>query len=53
MSDISAIIRTFGITASVIEGRAEHAMKGYVGNVDYLKMNLRAVLEIARDLTGT
>ncbi|PWF46078.1 DUF6036 family nucleotidyltransferase [Massilia glaciei] len=46
-SDIAAMIRTFGITANAIEDRAEHALRGYVGNADYLRMNLRDVLKLA------
>lgn len=52
VSDIAEIIRTFGITASAIEERAEHALQGYVGNADYLRMNLRDVLKLARRPTN-
>lgn len=50
-SDIAAIIRTFNIPADAIEKRAEHALKGYVGNADYLRVNLRDVLALARRFT--
>jgi hypothetical protein len=39
--------RMFGITANAIEERAEQALGGYVGNTDYLRMNLRDVLRLA------
>ncbi len=52
VSDIAEIIRTFGIAANIIETRAEQALQGYVGNTDYLRMNLRDVLKLARRLTG-
>lgn len=52
LSDVTEIIQTFGITANAIEERAEHALKGYVGNADYLRMNLRDVLNLARRLTN-
>ncbi len=51
VSDISEMIRTFGISASAIEERAEHALQSYVGNAEYLRMNLRDVLKKARNLT--
>lgn len=50
-TDIAEIIRLFGITADAIEERAEHALQGYVGNEDYLRMNLRDVLKLARRRT--
>jgi hypothetical protein len=46
-SDIAAIIAKFGISAQDIERRAEDALAGYVGNVDFLRMNLREVLRMA------
>lgn len=46
--DIAGLIAKFRIGAEEIEQRAEDALAGYVGNVDYLRMNLRAVLQIAR-----
>lgn len=50
-SDIATLIATFGVTADSIEERAEHALLGYVGNIDYLRMNLREVVDMARSLT--
>jgi hypothetical protein len=52
-SDIAAIIAKFGISAVEIERRAEEALAGYVGNVDYLRMNLREVLQLAKELAGS
>lgn len=52
VSDIAEIIRTFGIAANTIQARAEQALQGYVGNTDYLRMNLRDVLKLALRLTG-
>jgi hypothetical protein len=46
-SDIAAVIAKFGISAQDIERRAEDALAGYVGNVDFLRMNLREVLRMA------
>jgi hypothetical protein len=51
-SDIAAMIAKFGISPEEIERRAEQALAGYVGNVDYLRMNLRDVLRLAKELTG-
>lgn len=50
-SDIAALVQMFGISANAIEERAELALQGYVGNTDYLRVNLRDVLKIARHLT--
>ena len=33
--------------------RAQEAMAGYVGNLDYLRMNLHAVVEMARKLRAS
>jgi hypothetical protein len=46
--DIEALIERLDIPAELIETRALQAMSGYVGNLDYLRMNLREVLEKAR-----
>ena len=46
------MIRMFGITANDINERAEQAIGGYVGNTDYLRMNLRDVLEWAATLAN-
>jgi hypothetical protein len=46
--DIESLITRFGTTPEEIETRAEEALAGYVGNADYLRMNLRDVLEKAR-----
>jgi hypothetical protein len=46
--DIESLITRFGITAEEIETRAEEALVSYVGNVDYLRVNLRDVLDQAR-----
>jgi hypothetical protein len=51
--DIESLITRFGITAEEIETRAEEALVGYVGNVDYLRMNLRDVLAKARKHTSS
>jgi hypothetical protein len=48
--DIAGIISKFHISAALIEKRAEEALGGYVGNVDYLRMNLREVLDLAKQL---
>lgn len=45
--DITHLISRFHMTAAEIETRAEEALGGYVGNTDYLRMNLREVLAIA------
>lgn len=45
--DIRSLIEKFGIRATNIKKRAEEALAGYVGNVDYLRMNLRDVLQLA------
>ena len=52
--DIQNMIHRFHISAEEIEKRAEEALGGYVGNTDYLRMNLREVLTMARqnDSTG-
>lgn len=46
--DIESLIERLNISAEEIESRALHAMSGYVGNLDYLRMNLRDVLKKAR-----
>ena len=46
--DIETLIERLNIPAEEIEARALHAMSGYVGNLDYLRMNLRDVIEKAR-----
>jgi hypothetical protein len=51
-SDIAAVIAKFGIAADEIERRAEEAMGRYVGNADYLRMNLREVLQLAKELAA-
>lgn len=51
--DIAGIISRFHIPAKEIEKRAEEALAGYVGNADYLRMNLREVLKIAKRLART
>ena len=52
--DIQNMIHRFHISAEEIEKRAEEALGGYVGNTDYLRMNLREVLTMApqNDATG-
>jgi hypothetical protein len=50
--DIAGIISGLHIPAEAIETRAEEALAGYVGNVDYLRMNLREVLNLARQLAA-
>lgn len=45
--DIASIIATFNLSGTEIEQRAEDALGGYVGNADYLRMNLRDVLKLA------
>jgi hypothetical protein len=50
--DIESLITRFGITAEEIEKRAEEALVGYVGNVDYLRRNLGDVLDKARKHTS-
>lgn len=45
--DIASLIARFHMTAQQIETRAEEALGGYVGNTDYLRMNLRDVLASA------
>jgi hypothetical protein len=50
--DIAGIIERFQISAEEIEKRAEEALVGYVGNVDYLRMNLRDVLTLAKQLAA-
>jgi len=50
--DIAEIISRFRISADEIQRRAEEALGGYVGNTDYLRMNLRDVLATADRLTG-
>lgn len=45
--DIAAIVEKFHLTPEEIGSRAEEALGGYVGNADYLRMNLRDVLRIA------
>lgn len=49
--DIAAIISKFHITAREIEDRTEEALAGYIGNTDYLHMNIRDVLALAKALT--
>lgn len=46
--DIDALVARLDIPAEAIERRATQAMAGYVGNLDYLRMNLRDVLGRAR-----
>ncbi len=46
--DIETLIERLDISAEQIEARALHAMSGYVGNLEYLRMNLRDVLKKAR-----
>jgi hypothetical protein len=36
-----------------VDAGAEHALQGYVGNEDYLRMNLRDVLKLAHGPTPT
>lgn len=43
-----AVDMNLAIPAEAIEERATQAMAGYVGNLDYLRMNLRDVLGRAR-----
>lgn len=50
--DIASIISRFHIPAEEIEKRAEEALAGYIGNVDYLRMNLRDVLKMAERLAA-
>lgn len=45
--DIAAIVSKCGVSPAEIEQRAEQALAGYVGNIDYLRMNLRETLSIA------
>ncbi|WP_154668143.1 DUF6036 family nucleotidyltransferase [Pseudoduganella violaceinigra] len=45
---VSKMARYNGPDPEEIEARALHAMSSYVGNLDYLRMNLRDVLEKAR-----
>lgn len=45
---VSKIARYNGPDPEDIEARATQAMTGYVGNLDYLQMNLREVLGKAR-----
>ena len=49
-TDIEAIISRFHISVEEIQKRAEEALSGYVGNTDYLRMNLNDVLNMAREL---
>jgi hypothetical protein len=49
--DIAEIIARFRIPSADIKQRAEEALIGYVGNTDYLRMNLRDVLGTADRLT--
>jgi hypothetical protein len=49
--DIVEIISRFHISADDIQRRAEEALAAYVGNTDYLRMNLRDVLATAARLT--
>jgi len=46
--DIASVIARFKIPAAEIAQRAEEALGGYVGNTDYLRMNLRDVLKMAQ-----
>jgi hypothetical protein len=50
--DIESVIARFRIPAADIQQRAEEALGGYVGNTDYLRMNLRDVFKIAERLAG-
>jgi hypothetical protein len=52
-TDIEEIISRFQIPAAEIERRAEEALGGYVGNSNYLRMNLRDVLATAERLSNT
>lgn len=52
-TDIAEIISRFQIPAAAIERRAEEALGGYVGNSNYLRMNLRDVLATAERLSMT
>jgi hypothetical protein len=47
VQDITDLIAKFHLGADDIGARAEEALGGYVGNADYLRMNLRSVLEVA------
>lgn len=51
--DIANVIARFHIQAGDIERRAEEALGGYVGNTDYLRMNLRDVLATARQINAS
>jgi len=46
--DIETLIKRLDISAEEIEARALHAVSGYVGNLEYLRMSLRDVLKKAR-----
>ena len=50
--DIAGVISRFHIRAEAIQQRAEEALGGYVGNTDYLRMNLREVLKMAERLSA-
>lgn len=50
--DIESVIARFHMPAAAIAQRAEEALGGYVGNTDYLRMNLRDVLKIAERLAS-
>lgn len=51
-TDIAAIISMFHISVEEIQKRTEEALSGYVGNIDYLRMNLNEVLGLARELSA-
>ncbi len=46
-SDLSSLLKRFGISAESIEQRAEQALAGYVGNVSHLRTHLAEVLSMA------
>jgi hypothetical protein len=50
--DIESVIARCRLPAADIQQRAEEALGGYIGNTDYLRMNLRDVLHIAERLAG-
>jgi hypothetical protein len=50
--DIANIIARFQIPADEIKRRAEEALAGYVGDVDYLRMNLNDVLKMADQINA-
>lgn len=52
VEDIENLITRFGIKVDDIETRAIEALACYVGNVDYLHINLSSVLDQARKVAG-